>query len=203
MAKLRALYWALRYSLVAVAAATVALWYISTRQPWSSPEDVYGYVVALEAVLLAPALAALVGMVFSSVAKSSRQAVQALLLSLVWYWFLGGVLSMLSIPLLMLGGRFFFPLVSLVPAVVILAVFWRITRRWTAWRLSVLLALSLMVYSNGLMSVAFLTRTSTMVPMLLAGHAIAGALALMWWRLGLRIFDAGMAAEPATARSRR
>ncbi len=204
LAKIRAVYWALRYSLVAVAALTLAMWYVSGRQPWSRGEEVVGYLVALEALLLAPALGTLVGMVFSSVAKSPRQAVQALLLSLVWQWFLGGMMSMLSLPLFMVvDWEFVFPLVSLIPSVVILAVFWRVTRRWTAWRLSVLLALSFIICSNALTSVALLMGSlpgaSMIILLLLVGHALVGALALMWWRLGLSIFDAGMAQEPVGA----
>lgn len=204
LAKIRAVYWALRYSLVAVAAVTVAMWYVSSRQPWSTGEEAFVYLVAIEAVLLAPALSALVGMVFSSVAKSPQQAVQALLLSLVWQWFLGGFLGMFGLLFGVIGSVLFLPLLSVIPSVVALAVFWRAMRSWTPWRLSVLLALSFLVHTNMVVSVAVLVDSvpgaSMTIFVLVVGHAVVGALALMWWRLGLRIFDAGMAEEPAAVR---
>lgn len=204
LAKLRALYWALRYSLVAVVVAILASWYTSpARGPGG---DTFQYVSMLETALLGPAAAAIVGMVFSAAATTPRRAVGALLLSWLWWIVLATPLSLAwtlwaFVPFS--AWRVF--IVPLAVSTAALAALLKLTRRWKPWRLSLLLALSFIIYSNATTAASVSISMGTaaglanaLVPFAVA-HGVAAPLLLVWWRLGLRTFDAGMAQEPNLA----
>ena len=212
-AKILATYWALRYSLL-VLAVIGGVMFVNSRS-WREMDGGEGAVVFIplgETLVFGPGVAVLVGMVFSSAARSPAQASRALLGSVLWYMALGMLLSMFSMFFFFLFVMvpFLLPGLGLLPLLGVTAAYLKLNKKWTPWRLSALLALTLMICVSGMTTVAmvstlvpFRSRGGVMVTALVVANVLLAAFAIFWWRLGVRIFDEGMAREPAGTGSAR
>jgi hypothetical protein len=154
-------------------------------------------------LLLGPGLAALVGMVFGVVSNSSQQATRALFLTVVWFY----VLAAATLPARFLArglGVAWFVGLEVIVVVAVLAAILRWTRRWTPWKMSLLLALSYSAFSGGVTFVVVLLGGMEFdggAFALLSTLFLIGGLSWFWWRLGLHVFEEGMARE-ATAQAK-
>jgi len=200
--KIRAMYWALRYSILAVALACASMLVVT----WPLVDDALALALVLEFLLLGPAVAVVVGMLFSMSAKSPVQAFLGLVA--------GGVLAFITLLILqviiavtmgrgpslsLLGGLF-------VAGAAVFGCMVGLIRVWTPWRLSVLLAVSFWIFVTGLVAMfaaAFGSSRVSAAVVTATGTGIVLALAAAWFVLGLRIFDACMAGDPSGVRRRR
>jgi len=107
----------------------------------------------------------------------------------------------------MVVGRWSEPDDWFLPLLVVTVIFIRANRTWSPFRLSVLFALSLVLFSSAMIVVVEIVddipgyhAASEEALMVVAFNVVAGALAGLWLVLGLRTFDAGMAGEPVGAK---
>jgi len=150
-------------------------------------------VLVVEALLLGPAVGAVVGMAFSAAARSPARAALGLIGSVVWTVLFGWVIAGAVIGP---TGPAAWLCTFLVPAGLLLAV----TRRWVPWRLSLLLALTFLIFVAGVATVAEMAdghydRDDTEWLLLAVGTVIVLVETAAWLALGLSIFEAGMVGE--------
>ncbi len=107
----------------------------------------------------------------------------------------------------MVVGRWSEPDDWFLPLLVVTVIFIGANRTWSPFRLSVLLALCLVLFCSAATVVAEATgdipgyNTAMEITFfLVAINVVLGVLAALWLVLGLRTFDAGMAGEPAGAK---
>jgi len=195
-AKVKALYWLLRWPLIIVGATVLLMLFIFVRlYLFANGELVLWLFLLLETLLLGPALAGFAGMVFGVVAGSPVRALGALLASLLWC-FLGIEAVAFSGRAAVLGAPYVLWALAALWLVVVRA---RRPETWNSWHLSGLLGLGLW----GLWSYAFFLREVVAIKgTLLAALFVVGANVLtlgasaVWWRLAHRSFDVGLAGEP-------
>ncbi len=206
-AKIGAVYWALRYSFVPVV-FLILVWATKSYSPsyrYDAGEMAVMLVAFLEALFVAPAIAVIVGMVFSSAASTAQRAIRTVVLGVVLAVALGFVLSAIWD---MVVGGWWDPGDWFLPLLIVTVIFIRANRTWSPFRLSVLLALCVVLFFSAAIVVAEVAEDipgsySTAMEMtffLVAINVVLGALAALWLVLGLRTFDAGMAGEPAGAK---
>ncbi len=206
-AKIRAVYWALRYSFVPVV-IVILVWAVKACSPsygyYDAGEIAVMLVAFLEALFVAPAIAVIVGMVFSSAASTPQRAIGTVMLGVLLAVALGFVLGTIWD---MVVGGWWDPGDWFLPLLVVTVIFIRANRTWSPLRLSVLFALCLVLFPSATIVVAEVADDipgySTAMEMtffLVAINVVLGALAALWLVLGLRTFDAGMAGEPAGAK---
>jgi hypothetical protein len=204
-AKIKALYWAHRYSFVALGLVLATLLFLPQRPPgypppgYSRNEYAFFLLACVLLLLFGPGLSALVGMVFGVVSKSPQEAARALFLSLLWFQ-LASVAMLLVQLLNSLLGSIAAVAFSLAAVVGVLAELLKWTRRWTPWRMSLILALCFAAFSAGVVFVAALFdelgRVGWVFALPVAFGLVAG-FAHLWWRLGMHVFEEEMAREAA------
>jgi len=208
-AKVRATYWALRYSFAAVVIFGLVWtykWVHSDYGGYSDANEMAATVLGgLEILLLGPAIAVVVGMVFSSAARTVQQAMfsalLAGLLAIAFGFVLGTVWDIVA-------SGYWHPGQWLLPLVIVTAAFLAANRTWGPFRLSVLLALCLLVFFSAGVALEEMDYFSGYYPgsalfwWVVCMDVVVGVLAAVWLVLGLRIFDAGLAGELPVARGR-
>jgi len=147
-----------------------------------------------------------VGMAFSAVAATPAKALGSVLAA-------GVGAALLAMVLGTVYGLFFgyrWDVYDwLLPLLVATGVFLGASRRrWTSWRMSVLLSLCIVIFITAFVSLAEMVEglpgydsIRDVFLMMVGTTGIVGILAAVWFVLGMRTFDAGMAGEHARARS--
>jgi len=213
-AKLRALYWALRYSLLIVG-LVILFWFAGAYFLWESyymrgggygyvgrsAEEVVVLVGLLELLLVGPALAAVIGLAFSALSRTPQRSAGAIVMGGLLAIGLGFLLSAVSNAFF---GWDWDPGDWLVSLIIVVAVFFALNRTWTPFRLSLLLGLHLLLFVSGEFAVGeFMNGLGSLGDawqigvFILGTNVVVGTLVLLWLLLGLRTFDAGLAGEPA------
>ena len=207
-AKVRALYRGLGFSVVVVGALGLAWLVVLTRSRFAwhghDVEETTAAVLAmLEILLLGPAAAAVVGMVFSSAASTPRRATVAVGAGVLIAITLG---FLLSTTYTLLFDWHWDVNDWLLPVLVVTASLVAVNRTWTPWRLSVLLGLSIILGLSAMFAVADYVNSARGYGedlLFLAGvSAVIGSLVVGWLVLGLRTFERGFAGELARTKRR-
>jgi len=205
-AKVRSVYRALRFAFLPVGATGIVLFLAlfgarEGRDRWF----VLVFLLGAEAVLFGSALGALLGLVAGLVSRSPTHAWLGLLSAAPSCFLLGPVLAVMGVM-----ASLICPPVALVPFLGAVMALWLATdrERWSPWRLGILLALNVLTVGVCflLSSWAYRWFTYTMgassslcwILFALVGvNATVAASAFLWWRLGLRVFEAGLVRESA------
>jgi hypothetical protein len=199
-AKIRAAYWAHRYSFVALI-LLLGAWALPPWGPSSYTEN--GQLVFAAAcvgvLLFGPGVSAVVGMVFGVVLSSPQQVLVALFLPLVVLQVLGpfiafAVLTPSDSPL----G--FAVIIGVI--LILLAGFMRWKRRCSVWTISLMLAFWLAAFSVEIPLIASLLHgkgAGGAVLVVLSVFLLGAGFAYFWWRLGVSAFGEGMARESTSS----
>ncbi|MFH0964274.1 MAG: hypothetical protein V2A58_09710 [Planctomycetota bacterium] len=199
-AKIKALYRALRFSFAAVLLLSVfAL--IAVGVDLDDLDECVGAAFMMETLLLGPLVAAIIGMTFSIHAKTPSHAVLSLFASGIWMIVFGWVSAMGASILRSASKPVVFLLAGLLATGALLLAS---RRRWSAWRLSCLLACSAYVFGLALAAADYLLHYDMeALGMFIVGNVMAWALVALWLRIALRTFDDGLAGEPLVSKRHR
>ena len=196
-AKIRATYRGLRWPMLGVGLACVAM-FISMG---SSDFDAGGFavvVITLELLLAAPAGAVIVGMTFSVLSRSIVHSFLAFMSSPLWivaFVFVAEGFHLTRIDeewmflffLIATGGMYF------------------ATRRWRPWKLSLFAALCVLLTGFAVGAAAEAINTpwdweTDLILMVVGTSWFIALLVLVWLRICVRSFDDGLAGEPTRRR---
>lgn len=207
-AKIRAVYRALGSSFVGI----LGLLAVYVIIGWNGRDISLGVVAGVVIYgCFGPAFGAIIGMVFSAAARTPSGALGGILLAPVFSW---GISSVLTLPLMLLARVLFAVVGAMIISLVMLTIgvagiwlFYRYSRSWQVWRLSLLLAMSSIV-SSGVMAAVVLPAgymggAYTPAVMFVAAFLTAVGLTVFWLRLGLRIFEGCMLGEPMPKQQKR
>ena len=195
VAKVLAVYWALRYALLTAAMMGFILASIESMEKMEA-------LLIAELLLLGPAAGVVIGMTFSVLARSPGRAVLAMLATVVWLFVLVWLLALCTDHLGIADDE---PEIWLVGSLAVTGGLVLVMPQWTAWRLSVLLAFLAFTAMLGMATVIVAVQekvygtgydTNEMI-MLAACSGIAWVWLAVWGLIGLRVFDAGIAGRPA------
>jgi hypothetical protein len=181
-------------------------WYTEPYFGRYNSQDAWSYLGLLELLLVGPAVAAVVGMAFSALARSPQRAAGAIVTGGVLAFVLGSILTAVYEAIIQGSWE---PDAWLLPLTILTAVFFVLNRTWTPVRLSALLALSILLLSSGEFAVGKAVEAQHTygaewyTAFILGTNVVGGALFCVWLALGLRTFDAGLAGAPAHLLSRR
>jgi len=198
--KIRAIYVSLRYSFLLVLIATIAYTFVSRG---SMAERMSIVIAILTYAAVGPAVAALVGMVFSASARSPGGALAGIILSPLFSWAISAVLSLPALffggMLMALTGGVFTSIVMLVTAAIVIWIFLRCGKTWPVWRLSLFLAMTSIV-SSGIMAALlalldYIRLDKSPAAVFLASVPLYVAMGAFWYWLGARIFEQSMLRE--------
>jgi hypothetical protein len=198
-AKIRALYWAHRYSFVILVLVLLAWGCALLRASNGLRNGHVAFAAAVSVLLFGPGVSALVGMVFGVVSNSPQQATRWLFLSLV----LLQVLSPVVFLALEIGSNVPLGFALIVAVIVgVLAAFLKLTRRWTPWRMSLMLASWFAVSYAEIALITFLLHgkgAGGAVLVVLSAFLLVAGFTYFWWRLGMHVFEEGMSRESASS----
>jgi len=203
-AKIHAAYRSLRFPMLAVGVACVVMFIMLGARFWRrDPESALVLLCVLQLLLFGPAFGVILGMVFSVTARSPMRAALGLFMSVVW------AIGLAWLWLGIMDGALDLhwadePEPCMVAALIATGVLLLITRTWRPWRLGLLLALNFWVFITILASVdnAFHGDMEGIM-MTVLGSAGLWVVMILWFLMGLRLFDRGMAGEPARLWRRR
>jgi len=210
LAKIRAVFWALRYPLVGIAAPAAAAIALD--------RDLAPGVVALvgSGCLVWPLVCTIIGMGFGAIARSFSRAVIAVLLAPLWACVYGAVIAVLEFALIAtirgLPGSslwripvqaFLAPTLLLSVCVIEARSLFGSGRVWGVWRMSALLGFSTALmfafvwYGQFLGAVALVSCHPVVEALVFAGlSVVAGsALSFLWLGVSLRNFEDSMIGE--------
>ena len=201
-AKIRAMYWVLRYSFppVLVAVLLLLLYLAVTAPSWlSASVAVAMSVLAIELVFFGPGLAALIGMVFGMLAGPEQKAGLWIMLPLIVLMYcatLFGVLTQFFRILLPLG------LFALVASVVVARSRLRGRTGGRPWHAALLLTVQSLGIVGTVLGMGGLLGFSSgwfALVCLVVVNALVAVYAWTWWHVGVSMFEAAMAQEPVGA----
>lgn len=200
-AKIRALYWALRYSIAAVLLTIVGIALCGSFRHFDFEEWFIILGLIGQGIIFGPGFCAVIGMAFSVLAKSTTRAVMAIAGAVCWGCLIGWVLAVLEILRFRWTRQPLIPMSFLLGATACVVVF---ARAWKPWRLGLVLALNFFIVLMGLIQMDRMFRGDTEeIMMTVVGSAMTWVFVLGWFWLGLRLFDPGMAGAEARLWRRR
>jgi len=197
-AKIRATYRGLRWPMVGVALACVAF-YIAIDVEWDDEELFAALTTTLELLLIAPAVAVIVGMTFSVVSRSIVQSFLAFMSSPLWVVAFFFVADGFDLYWFQEEWMFFVFLIAT-------AGMYLTTRRWRPWKLSLFLALCFLLTLFAIIAgYEVISRPNwdyetEFNVLIVATSGFIALLALVWLRICVRSFDSGLAGEPTRRR---
>ena len=188
--KLKVILFAQRYAFIALA---ICLGLFLVTERYVDDEDVLGVIGIAVSTILGVFCAAVPVLVVSAAGRSPSQTTGAVFLSFGLCW----AFYMMCWPILWLlgqGGLYAIP----VAAAVLIVVVMKSARSWTAWRLSVMLALSIVLFVSVLgLSMYALVDLDSEAGTFAYTWAFPVVHAIAWYVLGVRIFDKCLLGEGA------